>query len=100
MTQDDDRRVLIAGSGLGLHAAAAAMLMAGYGANLLAVDVDRRRDDLWDRLDGLDMILDDRPRDSMEARREWPALRDPVRHIDTPKPTSKRKARRLRGKEC
>ncbi|MES3054940.1 hypothetical protein O6V14_04790 [Sphingomonas faeni] len=54
-----------------------------------------------DRLDVLSMVLgqgDDRPQDSMGFRHPHPPARREITFIDTPKPLSKRRARRLRGK--
>ncbi len=110
-------RVLIAGSGIG--PAMAALAAAGIGHSQIVVlndgpDYALDLDMMMDRLDVLSMFAaDDRPRDRMGFRHPHPpkmegcakvinamfiGLSGRVDHIDTPKPMSKRRARRLRGR--
>lgn len=106
-----DSRVLIVGhdAGPGFGAAMAALVSADIaGLQIIALEDHPHRDSrLHDRLDILGMIARDEPRayrrapDTDRGRvitSMFAGLSGSVRHIDTPKPISKRKARRLRGK--
>ena len=109
MSGGEGRKVAVVGGGAAGTASLVAAILAGAGHSLAIVGHDdaldhldlHRRPDLMDRLDVLSMVLGhggDRPQDSMGFRHPHPPARREIAFIDTPKPLSKRRARRLRGK--
>ncbi|PTQ64487.1 hypothetical protein C8J45_103337 [Sphingomonas sp. PP-CE-3G-477] len=76
-----------------------AMACAGIGGGIAPRGRGFDLDYMDDSLDTLAFIMgDDRPRDSMGFRHPHQRARREIAFIDTPKPLSKRRARRLRGK--
>lgn len=62
------------------------------------IETRRRNSDLLDRLDILDMIIGNGARTSRQPDYPPPPPRREIQFNDTPKPLSKRRARRMRGK--
>lgn len=105
----DERKVVVVGDGLHSAAAMAALLaggLSGHQAIILQDDPYRDIDRMIDTLDVLSVFAPSAPRPRRSSTSDrgrvvsamFNGLTGRVQHIDTPKPISKRKARRLRGK--
>ena len=99
------RRVLVTGSGTGLHAAAAVLLVSGYGVSILPDlpglperDSNVANQDLLDRLDVLDLLLGSP--DVCQRGEAYNPAPSVVTFIDKPKSIGKRKARRLKARKA
>ncbi len=97
-----DRIAITGAHGFGISAALIASLSA-HGVVVVNLDDQherRRRDeDLLNRLDVLDMLVGAWPKSgAANAYTPGRLTRREIKFVDTPKPLSKRRARRLRGR--
>lgn len=101
MTTKDPIALITGAHGFGISAALIASLGAA-GVSVINLEDDgeftTRRRELLDRIDVFDMLPSSRHRED-GLRSLWdPQPRRVITFIDTPKPLSKRRARRLRGR--
>ena len=103
MNSRDPIALITGAHGFGISAALIASL-GGAGVRVVNLEDDseiasrRHNRELLDRLDRLDMLTWNRSIDEGLPSRWDPPARREITFIDTPKPLSKRRARRLRGR--
>ena len=103
MTSRDPIALITGAHGFGISAALIGAL-AGAGVSVINLDNERedetrhRNQELMDRIDILDMLIGTGAGDRPDHDYPSPVPRRELQFNDTPKPLSKRRARRLRGR--